>query len=461
LLRINRDNDLVNGISLKATPCIFNDKSQDWIFVKEKNNSNEFKIYSALYTGYCIDDSIIYGKSITKCHPQNQSQIWQMNSNPKKFTNKLTNLVLQIDHLDPKQNWQTNSNLINRQYLILFSLIHGTEIYTSKDWNKKEVILPIIANAIYISYFINHYHLPNKSEWFFNKVSKMNLFETLTSASQKTIIKLSQFKYSEISEIEINELFQELKNSSNELSEIQKFKISLIGIKTSYIQNKYLYHIDDKKLKDDFSKFYLSQFNNNTIDNNFATYLPFHITSAPLINYYEDTYFKIKDFFDIVEKNDGKLTNLNNNKIPTYREVWDKWSNGEWEPSSEFEQMRQEISQIKQDMPEADFDNLFRMAQDSRVIETLNNQGAPIRMSDGSGPSGSYADVGAEEIINFDDDSAIAADLNEFEEMAQVVEMINDLEILVNNVHISIQTVSEIATATTSIEAIAIGTIIP
>jgi hypothetical protein len=289
----------------------------------------------------------------------------------------------------------------------------------------------------------------------------MNLFETLTSASQKTIIKLSQFKYSEISEIEINELFQELKNSSNELSEIQKFKISLIGIKTSYIQNKYLYHIDDKKLKDDFSKFYLSQFNNNTIDNNFATYLPFHITSAPLINYYEDTYFKIKDFFDIVEKNDGKLTNLNNNKIPTYREVWDKWSNGEWEPSSEFEQMRQEISQIKQDMPEADFDNLFRMAQDSRVIETLNNQGAPIRMSDGSGPSGSYADVGAEEIINFDDDSAIAADLNEFEEMAQVVEMINDLEILVNNVHISIQTVSEIATATTSIEAIAIGTIIP
>ncbi len=461
LLRINRDNDLVNGISLKATPCIFNDKSQDWIFVKEKNNSNEFKIYSALYTGYCIDDSIIYGKSITKCHPQNQSQIWQMNSNPKKFTNKLTNLVLQIDHLDPKQNWQTNSNLINRQYLILFSLIHGTEIYTSKDWNKKEVILPIIANAIYISYFINHYHLPNKSEWFFNKVSKMNLFETLTSASQKTIIKLSQFKYSEISEIEINELFQELKNSSNELSEIQKFKISLIGIKTSYIQNKYLYHIDDKKLKDDFSKFYLSQFNNNTIDNNFATYLPFHIKSAPLINYYEDTYFKIKDFFDIVEKNDGKLTNLNNNKIPTYREVWDKWSNGEWEPSSEFEQMRQEISQIKQDMPEADFDNLFRMAQDSRVIETLNNQGAPIRMSDGSGPSGSYADVGAEEIINFDDDSAIAADLNEFEEMAQVVEMINDLEILVNNVHISIQTVSEIATATTSIEAIAIGTIIP
>lgn len=123
--------------------------------------------------------------------------------------------------------------------------------------------------------------------------------------------------------------------------------------------------------------------------------------------------------------------------------------------------MHQEISQLKQDMPEADFNNLFRMAEDSRVIETLNNQGAPIRMSDGSGPSGSYADVGAEEIINFDDDSAIAADINEFEEMAQIVEMINDLEILVNNVHISIQAVSEIATTTTSIEAIAIGTIIP
>lgn len=461
LLSINNDYDLVNGISLKAAPCIFNDKSQDWIFVEEKGNSNEFKIYSALYTGYCIDDSSVYGKSITKCNPQNQSQIWQMNPNSKIFTNKLTTKVLQIDQLDSNQNWQTNNDLINRQTLILFSLIHGTEIYTSKDWNNNEVMLPIIANAIYISYFINQYHLPNKSAWFFNKVTKMDLFEKLTPASQEKIIKLSQFKYSEISPYEINQLFEELKNSSNELSEIEKFKISLIGIKTASTQNKYSHHIDDQKLKDDFSKFYLSQYNNQTTDYNITSSLPFHISSVPLVNYYEDTYFKIKDFFDIVEKSDGKLTNLNNNKIPTYREVWDKWKNGEWEPSPEFEQIRQEIAELKQDMPEVDFDNLFRMAESSRVIETLNNQGAPIRVSEGSAPSGSYADVGAEEIINFDDDSAIIADLNEFEEMAQVVEMINDLEILVNNVHMSIQTVSEIATATTSIEAIAIGTIIP
>lgn len=273
LLRVNRDNDLVNGISLKASPCIFNDKSQDWIFVKEKNHSNEFKIYSALYTGYCLDDSIIYGKSITKCHPQSQSQIWQMNSRTKNITNKLNKKFLQIDHIEPNQNWQTNNNFINRQNLILFSLIHGTEIYTNKDWNNKEVIIPIIANAIYISYFINHYHLPNNSDWFFNKVQKMDLFNSLSPSSHKTLINLSQLKYSEISYIDINELFQELKNSSDEISEIQKFKISLLGIKTSNFENKYLYILDDIKLKYNFSKF-----NNN----DFATNLQFHITSVPL-----------------------------------------------------------------------------------------------------------------------------------------------------------------------------------
>ncbi|APJ03487.1 hypothetical protein [Silvanigrella aquatica] len=465
LLRINIDYDYVNGISLKATPCIFKDKSQDWIFIKEKSNSAEFKIYSALYTGYCIDDSNLYGKSITKCHPKNQSQIWYLNSNENVLINKLTNSILKIDNLDENQNWQSNNYLVNKQNLILSSLIHGSEIYSSKDWQKTEVMLPEIANAIYISLFINQYHLENKSNWFFNKVIKMNWFDNLTSVSQKTLVKLSKYKYSNISNYEIQELLNELKNSSKGITNVQKFKISLLGIKISNLKNKYIYSIESShlNLQNEFSQFYKSQFISQTQDqNNITTKSLIPVATVPLINeppYYEDTYFRIKDFFDIVEKNDGKLTNLNNNRIPTYREVWDKWIEGEWDPSPEFEQIHQDISNLKQEIPESDFDNVFRMAEDSRVFETLKNQGSPLRISD-EASSSDYNAFPAEE-MSLGDDSAIAADLNEFEEMAEIVEMINDLEILVNNVHISIQTASEIATTTTSIESIVIGALLP
>ncbi|WP_397601599.1 hypothetical protein [Silvanigrella sp.] len=66
----------------------------------------------------------------------------------------------------------------------------------------------------------------------------------------------------------------------------------------------------------------------------------------------------------MVDECDHWLPNFNNERMPTYRQVWENWSNGSWDPDEEFRQLFEETSEIRSQLTPNQFANIFRRIQE-------------------------------------------------------------------------------------------------
>jgi hypothetical protein len=79
----------------------------------------------------------------------------------------------------------------------------------------------------------------------------------------------------------------------------------------------------------------------------------------------------ITRFFEIVEDNDTRLQVMNGNRMPSYRVVWSKWSNNEWNPPEEFKQIFRQTQFLRQALTEEQFDNVFQNIQDLSLRDAI------------------------------------------------------------------------------------------
>lgn len=393
-LSILESNDLLstekiqNNLALNATACSILDKSQDWIIIFEKMSFKGFRIYSASYPGYCLNDSNDYGLSLITCNKASKSQIWIYNRLPNKMNaliNTKTKQFLKISGDLNNQTWMfqyTKSNLDQ----ILYSLINKKEIYSLKDWSNGNKIKNNLAYAINVALFINKYKLISHSDLFFNKVIASSWFQDFDYKTKQVIEKIAKNKFSEISETDITATLQNLnfiaklkdKNNINSDNLILK-NINNIHL-NELIGNTFLSQAKEKPKSLD--KIYyniqnsISEINHSLlkyrIDDRlshykislFYSYVPLYIVPND-----EEAAFNRLDpylqrFFDMVDECDHWLPNFNNERMPTYRQVWENWSNGSWDPDEEFQQLFDATNEIRSQLTPNQFANIFRRVQE-------------------------------------------------------------------------------------------------
>ena len=387
-LSISESNNLLlenksqNNLNLNSFSCSISDKSQDWIIVFEKMRFKGFRIYSASYPGYCLKDSNDYGLSLITCDKDSKSQIWTFNQLPNKVNalkNAKTDKFLKISDDLNDQTWMfqyTKSNLDR----ILYSLINKKDTYTIKDWSNGNKIKNDLAYAINVALFIHKYNLISHSDFFFNKVTLTRWFQELDYKTKQVIQKIAKNKIYEISETDISETFQNLiftkksndknfilkNNNDIKLNELIGNSFLLQSKKTPINLDKMYYNIQNSisdinhSLLKDKSDDMLSHYKISL----FHSYVPLYIVPND-----EEAAFNRLDpylqrFFDMVDECDHWLPNFNNERMPTYRQVWENWSNGSWDPDEEFRQLFEETSEIRSQLTPNQFANIFRRIQE-------------------------------------------------------------------------------------------------
>ncbi|RDB36010.1 MAG: hypothetical protein DCC88_07320 [Spirobacillus cienkowskii] len=188
-------------------------------------------------------------------------------------------------------------------------------------------------------------------------------------------------------------------------------------------------------------------------------------------------------FFQLVEDNDGFLLNHNDFRVPTYREVWNRWLQQEWNPPQEFEQIQQQIQTEIEGSSQELFDRLFDDFQNYWIEQLLNRY---ERQEQGIQVSGNPSEVSsgyddAYPVSIRSDDSGMSSNasqefmpVDEVEHNAQIledmeiVEEANNIETLfeVANVNLvslesGIQALNELIIAENSVSTVTLSTVIP
>jgi hypothetical protein len=188
-------------------------------------------------------------------------------------------------------------------------------------------------------------------------------------------------------------------------------------------------------------------------------------------------------FFQLVEDNDGFLLNHNDFRVPTYREVWNRWSQQEWSPPQEFEQLYQRVHAEIEGSSQELFDRLFDDFQNYWIEQLLNRyerqeQGIQVSGNTSEVSSG-YDDVYPVSIRS--DDSGLSSNppeqfmpVDEFEnnpeilEDLEIIEEANNIETLFQGANVSlvsletgIQALNELTIAENSVSTVTMSTILP
>ncbi|APJ03486.1 RICIN domain-containing protein [Silvanigrella aquatica] len=373
-----------SNLFLNSSSCSITDKSQDWIIVFEKMRYKGFRIYSAMYPGYCLEEDTNYSFTLNKCDRESKKQIWIYNKLPTKLNaliNSKSNKLLQITDDINDQTWMFQYKKSNLDH-VLYYLINKKYFYTSRDWyhgNKIKRDLPFVINA---ALFINKYNLMSHSDHFFNKIILTKWFQNFDYKTKEIIIKIAKNKFYEISEDDIIETYQKLNSefkSSNSKTQNNKNLIlkNMNEITLNeLIRNSLIIHSNKKpkkidKLSNNIQNSIL-EINNSLLRYNndeklspykvslFQSYVPLYIVPNEEEAVFDRLDPFLRRFFDMVDECDHWLPDYNNGRMPTYRQVWDNWSNGSWDPDAEFQQLLEDTSEMRTQLTPNQFTNIFK-----------------------------------------------------------------------------------------------------
>ncbi|RDB36009.1 MAG: hypothetical protein DCC88_07315 [Spirobacillus cienkowskii] len=87
-------------------------------------------------------------------------------------------------------------------------------------------------------------------------------------------------------------------------------------------------------------------------------------------------------FFEMVDDHDVRLQILNENRLPSYRLVWNKWSNNEWNPPEEFNHIVRQTAFLRQGLTEEQFSNVFQNIQDLSLSDAIVDDAAELDVNE-------------------------------------------------------------------------------
>jgi len=186
----------------------------------------------------------------------------------------------------------------------------------------------------------------------FYEITEKDIFETIQKLTFTKKLNDKNFLLKNINDIKLNELIGNslLLQSKEKPKNLDKIYFNIQN-SISEINHSLL-----KDKKDDMLSHYKISL--------FHSYVPLYIVPND-----EEAAFNRLDpylqrFFDMVDECDHWLPNFNNERMPTYRQVWENWSNGSWDPDEEFRQLFEETSEIRSQLTPNQFANIFRRIQE-------------------------------------------------------------------------------------------------